>query len=469
VFNNIKKIFKRFIELLKSGISFLMVFQKEIRTDEGKIRLRKNVNKIIYYSKFVIRETFSYDIENRERMTSQFLFIIFGIFVIGIFWSVLAELDQVVSAQGKVISSGRLQVIEHFEGGRVQKIHVKTGEEVNSGDLLISLVPIQAQGEFNVAKENNASLAIRLARLNAELSQTNKLDLPDEILKDYPEIVRTELTLLKEKQAYFQSQQLQKKNDISSAKARFNSADSGLSAAREEARVVKQLVERGLEAKLSLVRAEKSLAEATSAMLVAKEEISKAEQALSSFTKEYQTNILNEITKSRSEFSSSRENVRISADKSDRTALRSPVSGTVNRILVTTEGQTVKAGEPVAEIVPSGSSVIIEAKVAPADIGFVRLKQRALVKLTTYDYSIFGALDGFVSVIGSDSITEEKGEQFYVVKIELASSYVDSGKKNMTILPGMIAQIDIVTGKRTIFNYIFSPLTKVMQESFREK
>jgi adhesin transport system membrane fusion protein len=468
VFNNIKNIFKRLIALAKSGISFLMIFQKEIRTEEGKARFRKKINKIIYYSKFVLRETFSYDIENRERMTSQFLFIIFGIFVIGILWSVFAELDQVVSAQGKVISSGRLQVVEHFEGGRVQKIHVKTGQEVNSGDLLISLVPIQAEGEFNVAKENNAGLAIRLARLNAELNQTNKLDLPDEIIKDYPDIVRTELALLKEKQSYFQSQQLQKRNDISSAKARFNSADSGLSAAREEARVVKQLVERGLEARLSLVRSEKSLAEATSAMLVAKEEILKAEQALSSFIKEYQTNLLNEITKSRSEFSSSRENVRISADKSDRTALRSPVSGTVNRILVTTEGQTVKAGEPVAEIVPSGSSVIIEAKVTPADIGFVRLKQRALVKLTTYDYSIFGALDGFVSVIGSDSITEEKGEQFYVVKIELASNYVDSGK-NMTILPGMIAQIDIVTGKRTIFNYIFSPLTKVMQESFREK
>jgi len=468
VFNNIKNIFNRLIALTKSGISLLMIFQKEIRTEEGKARFRKKIIKIIYYSKFVLRETFSYDIENRERMTSQFLFIIFGIFVIGILWSVLAELDQVVSAQGKVISSGRLQVVEHFEGGRVQKIHVKTGQEVNSGDLLISLVPIQAEGEFNVAKENNAGLAIRLARLNAELSQTNKLDLPAEILKDYPDIVRTELALLKEKQSYFQSQQLQKRNDIASARARFNSADSGLSAAKEETRVVKQLVERGLEAKLSLVRAEKSLAEATSAMLVAKEEILKAEQALSSFTKEYQTNLLNEITKSRSEFSSSRENVRISADKSDRTTLRSPVSGTVNRILVTTEGQTVKAGEPVAEIVPSGSSVIIEAKVTPADIGFVRLKQRALVKLTTYDYSIFGALDGFVSVIGSDSITEEKGEQFYVVKIELASNYVDSGK-NMIILPGMIAQIDVITGKRTIFNYIFSPLTKVMQESFREK
>jgi len=469
VINIIKIIFKRLIALLKTGILFFMVFQKETRTKEGKSRLRKNFNKVIYYFKFVLRETFSYDVENRERMTSQFLFIIFGVFVFGILWSVLAELDQVVSAQGKVISSGRLQVVEHFEGGRVEKIYVKTGQEVNSGDLLISLVPIQAQGEFNIAKENNSALAVRLARLNAELSQTNKLDLPDEILTNYPDIVRTELALLKEKQSYFQSQQLQKRNDIASAKARFNSADYGLSAAKEEARVVKQLVERGLEAKLSLVRSEKSLAEATSAMLVAKEEILKAEQALSSFIKEYQTNTLNEITKSRSEFSSSRENVRISADKSDRTALRSPVSGTVNRILVTTEGQTVKAGEPVAEIVPSGSSVIIEAKVTPADIGFVRLKQRALVKLTTYDYSIFGALDGFVSVIGSDSITEEKGEQFYVVRIELASNYIDLGKENMSILPGMIAQIDIITGKRTIFNYIFSPLTKVMQESFREK
>lgn len=469
MFKKIESFYKRFFDLVKVGISFLMRLIKEISTKEGRTRFRKNLNKITYFSKFILRETFSYDVENRERMTSQFLFIIFGIFVIGILWSALAELDQVVSAQGKVISSGRLQVIEHFEGGRVQKIHVKTGEEVDSGDLLISLVPIQAQGEFNIVKENNFALAIRLARLNAELSQTNKLDLPDEIANDYPDIARTELALLKEKQSYFQSQQLQKKNDISSAKARFNSADSGLAAAREEARVVKQLVERGLEARLSLVRSEKSLAEATSAMLVAKEEVLKAEQALSSFIKEYQTNILNEITKSRSEFSSSRENVRISADKSDRTELRSPVSGTVNRILVTTEGQTVKAGEAVAEIVPSGSSVIIEAKVTPADIGFVRLKQRALVKLTTYDYSIFGALDGFVSVIGSDSITEEKGEQFYVVKIELASNYVDSGKVNMTILPGMIAQIDIITGKRTIFNYIFSPLTKVMQESFREK
>ena len=469
MFNNIKNILSRLIEFIKLVISNLLIFLKEIRTEEGKTRFRKKINKLIYYAKFVLRETFSYDIENRERMTSQFLFIIFGIFVIGIFWSVFAELDQVVSAQGKVISSGRLQVVEHFEGGRIQRIHVKSGQEVNSGDLLISLVPIQAEGEFNIARENNAALSVRLARLNAELNQTNKLDLPEEILKDYPDIVRTELALLKEKQSYFQSQQLQKRNDITSAKARFSSANSGLSAAREEAGVVKQLVERGLEAKLSLVRSEKSLAEATSAMLVAKEEVLKAEQALSSFIKEYQTNILNEISKSRSEFITSRENVRISADKSDRTSLRSPVAGTVNRILVTTEGQTVKAGESVIEIVPSGSSVIIEAKVKPADIGFVRLKQRALVKLTTYDYSIFGALDGFVSVIGSDSVTEEKGEQFYDVKIELTSNYVDSGKKNMKILPGMIAQIDIVTGKRTIFNYIFSPLTKVMQESFREK
>jgi len=190
---------------------------------------------------------------------------------------------------------------------------------------------------------------------------------------------------------------------------------------------------------------------------------------MSAFSKEYQAGVLAEITKTRSELSNSRENVRVSGDKNERTEVRAPISGTVNRVLVTTEGESVKPGEPIVEIVPSESSVIVEAKVTPGDIGFVRLKQRALVKLTTYDYSIFGALDGFVSVIGSDSITEEKGEQYYIVKIDLKKNYIDTGKMNLMIIPGMVAQIDIVTGKRTVFQYIFSPITRVMQESFREK
>lgn len=418
---------------------------------------------------FVGRETFSYDVDNRERMTSQFLFIIAALSVVAILWAIFAEIDQVVSAQGKVVSSDRLQTVEHFEGGRVSKILVKAGQVVKKDDLLVSLSPVQTQGEVNVAKESFAQLSIKLARLNAELTQAPIFEVPESIRKEFPEIVRTEQALLRERLTQYSSQYAQKRNDINSARSKLASAEVGLNASREESSVIRQLVERGLEARLSLIRADKMLSEANSAMLSAKEDLSKAESALLAFSKEYQSTVLAEMTKTRSELSSSRESVRVSGDKNERTAVRAPISGTVNRILVTTEGESVKPGEPIVEIVPSESTVIVEAKVSPGDIGFVRLKQRALVKLTTYDYSIYGALEGLVSVIGSDSVTEERGEQYYTVKIDLKKSYIDSGKVNLMIIPGMIAQVDIVTGKRTVFQYIFSPITKAMQESFREK
>jgi len=419
--------------------------------------------------RFIIREMFSYDVDNRERLTSSFLYLIASLFVIALLWSIFAELDQVVSAHGKVISSDRLQTVEHFEGGRVSKIHVKAGETVRKDDLLVSLAPVQTQGELNIAKESFALSTVRLARLNAELAQKPVIEISELIRKEFADIVRTEQVLLRERLTQYSSQISQRRNDIASAKTKLTSAEVGMTAAREEFSVVRQLVERGLEARLSLIRAEKTLADANSAVITAKEELSKAQSALSAFSNEYQAGVLAELSKTRAELSSSRENVRVMGDKNERTEVRSPISGTVNRVLVTTEGESVRSGEPIFEIVPSESSVIVEAKVAPSDIGFIRLKQRALVKLTAYDYSIFGAIDGVVTVIGSDSVTEERGEQFYIVRIELQKHFIDAGKMNLMLIPGMLAQVDIVTGKRTVFQYIFSPFTRVMQESFREK
>ena len=232
---------------------------------------------------------------------------------------------------------------------------------------------------------------------------------------------------------------------------------------------MRALIERGLEAKISLFRAEKAAADANSFLTTARQELIKAEAAYNGFLQELQASILTELTKVRSDLTAARENSAVSADRADRASIRSPIDGVVNRILVSTEGGTVKAGERVAEIVPSDSGMIVEAKVSPADIGFIRLKHEALVKLTTYDSSVFGALKGFIAVIGSDSITEEKGEQYYLIKIELQKNYLAKGDTRLQIMPGMVAQVDVITGKRTVFEYIFSPFTKMMQESFREK
>lgn len=425
--------------------------------------------KILANTKFIIKETFSYDIENRERLSSQLLFIISAFFVLGLLWAYFAKLDQVVTAQGTVISSSRLQVIEHFEGGRVEKIHVQSGQVVKKDELLISLSPIQSKSEFNIAVDNVAMLSTKLIRLTAEYEGKTSFDLPKEIADANPQIANTEKNLFKERRAQAVSQLSQRRAEINSSKSKLNAAEVSAVAANEELKVMRALIERGLEAKISLFRAEKSAADANSFLTTARQDLIKAEAAYNGFLQELQASILTELTKVRSDLTAARENSAVSADRADRASIRSPIDGVVNRILVSTEGGTVKAGERVAEIVPSDSGMIVEAKVSPADIGFIRLKQEALVKLTTYDSSVFGALKGSIAVIGSDSITEEKGEQYYLIKIELQKNYLAKGDTRLQIMPGMVAQVDVITGKRTVFEYIFSPFTKMMQESFREK
>ena len=417
----------------------------------------------------IIKETFSYDLENRERFSSQLLFVVTAFFVLLLFWMYFAKLDIVVNAQGTVISSARLQVIEHFEGGRVDKIHVRAGQAVKKADVLIELSPLQSQSEYSVSLDNVAALTARLSRLTAEYDGKNALKIPKKIRDDFPEIVRSERRLLRERQAQYKSQLLQRRSDINSAKARLDAAKTSNDAAIEELNIMRKLVERGLEAEISLVRADKAAAEANSALINALQDRDKAEAAFAGYMQEMQATILTELTKVRGELATAVGGSAVMADRAERTAIRAPIDGVINRVLVSTEGGTVKAGERVVEMVPSDSSMVIEAKVSPNDIGFVRTSQVALVKLTTYDSSVFGALEGNISVVGSDSITEEKGDQFYLVKIELTKTFLEKGDMRLQLRPGMIAQVDIITGKRRIYEYVFSPFTKMLKESLREQ
>ena len=417
----------------------------------------------------IIKETFSYDLENRERFSSQLLFVVTAFFVLLLFWMYFAKLDIVVNAQGTVISSARLQVIEHFEGGRVDKIHVRAGQTVKKADVLIELSPLQSQSEYSVSLDNVAALTARLSRLTAEYDGKNALKIPKKIRDDFPEIVRSERRLLRERQAQYKSQLLQRRSDINSAKARLDAAKTSNDAAIEELSIMRKLVERGLEAEISLVRADKAAAEANSALINARQDRDKAEAAFAGYMQEMQATILTELTKVRGELATAVGGSAVMADRAERTAIRAPIDGVINRVLVSTEGGTVKAGERVVEMVPSDSSMVIEAKVSPNDIGFVRTSQVALVKLTTYDSSVFGALEGNISVVGSDSITEEKGDQFYLVKIELTKTFLEKGDMRLQLRPGMIAQVDIITGKRRIYEYVFSPFTKMLKESLREQ
>lgn len=377
--------------------------------------LVKGAIRLVSYCKitvFFIKELFSYDIENREKASTQLLMSVALIFFVAVIWSYFAEFDQVISANAKVYPFSRLQSVEHYEGGRIEKILVKPGDRVKEGDLLVTLSPIQTRGEFNIQRDNFTTLTIKQARLQAEYEQKPSF-LVDEKIKDTNSLVyQQELSLFHDRISQHKFDIQSKRSDIESAKARLNAARIGQRSSAEELETMRQLVARGLEPRLSLIRAEKSFADASSQLAVSNQEVLRTQAALESTTKEHKAAIMNELSKVRSDLASSKENVLIAADRADRSELRSPLEGTVNRVLVSTEGGTIKPGETVVEIVPDGSTIVVEANIQPVDIGFIKVGQQALVKITAYDFSIFGALDGIVTVVAADSITDEKETSF---------------------------------------------------------
>ena len=422
----------------------------------------------IISSLLFIRMLFSSASSTKSNLSSKFLFYVLVTIVFFVGWAILSDFDQVISSEAKIIPFNKLQTVQHFEGGIINMIHVRAGQKVNVGSQLLSLSPIEANSGYQSKKYDYMQALARIQRLEAEYKNTPPVF--SQALMDFsPSLIQNEKLLIAARFAKnqasldsFESQKRQKASELIGAK-------QTLKLVREEHEVVKKLVERGLEPKLESVRAEKTYAEAFSKVDSIIGAIDEINDRKSGAIQEQKSEILNEIAKAKSEFSQLQQAMNVAADKADRNIIKSPISGVINRVLVSTVGGVLKAGEPAIEIVPSDAKLVFEAKVKPNDIGFVSVGQKAFIKLSTYDFSIFGSLSGVVSVVGSDSIPNEKGESYYIVKIELTDSNVTSTGKSLELISGMTAQIDILTGKRSIMSYLSSPLTKTFTTAFTEK
>jgi len=415
-----------------------------------------------------VRMLFSSASTTKSNLSSKFLFYVFVTIVFFVGWAMLSDFDQVISSEAKIIPFNKLQTVQHFEGGIINMIHVRAGQKVNVGSQLLSLSPIEANSGYQSKKYDYMQALARIQRLEAEYKNTPPVF--SQALMDFsPSLIQNEKLLIAARFAKnqasldsFESQKRQKASELIGAK-------QTLKLVREEHEVVKKLVERGLEPKLESVRAEKTYAEAFSKVDSIIGAIDEINDRKSGAIQEQKSEILNELAKAKSEFSQLQQAMNVAADKADRNIIKSPISGVINRVLVSTVGGVLKAGEPAIEIVPSDAKLVFEAKVKPNDIGFVSVGQKAFIKLSTYDFSIFGSLSGLVSVVGSDSIPNEKGESYYIVKIELTDSNVTSTGKSLELISGMTAQIDILTGKRSVMSYLSSPLTKTFTTAFTEK
>lgn len=413
---------------------------------------------------------FTYDIDDRDQVSGQLIWVVFLAFSAFLIWAYFSSVERVITATGKAFPLKKLQTVEHFEGGRIETIHVGTGDAVSGGDLLITLSPIQSFGELSVARDAVAELTIRQARLLAEFENLSSLKVTDAMRRQHPEIVEQEVVVFNERRRQRLVELESKASEVESTKSKVRAAEAGFSASAQELETMRLLYAEGLEAELSLIQAERSHAKATAELESAKQERIRADAAVESVIRESQTSILTELSDVRANLTRAKQDMRVVADRAERSEIRAPVSGVVNNLLVSTIGGTVKAGEPVAEIVPAGSGIAIEAQIKPSDIGFVELGQSALVKISAYDFSIFGALPAEVDVVGADTRTrEDTGEQFYTATILLNQNFVTDTGRSLKIIPGMEAQVDIIVGERTVLDYLLSPLVRMSNESMREK
>lgn len=400
------------------------------------------------------------------------------IFVL-IVWAGFARIDEVTKGQGRVIPSSQLQIIQSVDGGVVEEIKVREGQTVNAGDILLRIDPTRFISSLRESQATYLALLAKTARLQA-LSSGKPFDPPKEVVKASPEIVEHEGTLYNSSMAELDAQlaiarqQLAQRNqELNEMRARRDQAQRGFELAKQELDVTRPLIQSGAVSEVELLRLEREVArlrgdreQATAQISRIQAAISEAGRKIQEVELNFRNQLRNELSDSMSRLSSLTQGNLALEDRVKHAEVRSPVRGTVKRLLVNTVGGVVQPGKEVVEVVPLDDALLLEAQIKPQDIAFLRPGQPALVKFTAYDFAIYGGLKAVVDQIGADTITDDKGNAFYVVRVKTLESRLG---KNLPIIPGMVAEVDVMTGKKSILSYLLKPVIRAKANALTER
>lgn len=425
----------------------------------------------------------SVQIGQPHRVSLVLLWSITALLMVLLVWSAVAEIEDLTRTDGRVIPSARVQLVQNLEGGIVKEIHVHQGQAIERDDLIVSLSPTQASGELESRKAQLLALSARVARLEAESSAAERPVFPVEVLREGREYAKTESAELASRRAkhlgelsVIESQLVQRRKEAEDTRVTLATTEGLLQSALEEQSILGKLVERGLEPKLELIRIEARVRELVGKRDSARLGIPRVDAAIEELKSrrialqtQYRSEVAAELSKTTGELNAHRKFLPVLSDKLQRTELRAPMKGVVNRLFVSTVGGVVKPGDPLAEIVPVDDQLVIEARISPKDIGFVHVGQSARVKLTAYDYSIFGSMEGTITQVSPDAVQVNERDSFYFARVETKTTVLEVLGKKLPILPGMQAQADIITGRKTVLNYLAKPLLAMKENAFRER
>jgi len=410
------------------------------------------------------------------------LWLILVLFVVAVVWAYRSEVEEVTRGQGRVIPSRQIQVVQNLEGGILSEILVNVGEIVDQGQLLLKIDDTRFSAPFRESRNRYLMLKAKVARLEAE-TEGEDFKVPLDVAEENPEAAAREKNLfLSRQQAYqnqiaiLEEQATQRTQELAELQAREKQLQRSLSFLQRELDMTRPLVQQGAVSEVEMLRLEREANKLNGDLESTRYQIPQVRSRLQEAKRSIEDRRLNYRNQAKEELNdilSELEGLSVTAvaleDRLKRTLVRSPVRGTINQILVNTVGGVIQPGMDLMEIVPLEDTLLVETKIKPSDIAFLHPGQKALVKFSAYDFTIYGGLEGDVEHISADSITDEKGENFYLVRVRTTRNFLGTEEKPMPIIPGMVGEVDILTGKKTILSYLLKPALRAQKMALRER
>ena len=403
-------------------------------------------------------------------------------FASGLLWASFAELDEVARGYGKVIPSRQVQIIQNLEGGIVAEILVQEGQVVERGDVLLKIDNTASTASFQESRMHYLALKARASRLRAE-AEDIPCDPPKDVMREAPLLVEQEFKLfhahqkeLEAKLNVLEQQVTQRRQDLAEIQARVRQFGRSYDLVRRELELSRPLAKSGAIAEVEILRLERQAndlrGEWESAQLAVPkaeaqlmEAVNKKEELVATFRHEAR----DELNRVLDEIARLEQSQVALEDRVRRTQVRAPLKGTVKQLRVNTVGGVIQPGEDLVEIVPLEDTLVIEARISPADIAFITPDQTATVKFTAYDFATYGGMEAYVEHISADTITDEEGRSFYLVRVRTQESFFGSVEEPLPIIPGMTAIVDIMTGKKTVLEYLLNPVLRAKEHALRER
>jgi len=426
----------------------------------------------------------TFDTDDDMPLSKHFLMGFILIFwILMAIWASLAPLDEVTRGDGKVIPSLSVQALQSLEAGIVEEFLVKEGDSVEKGETLVRLNAIEADSDLGANESRYIGLLASITRLSAEAEGKGTVDFPEEVMKKSPQSVTEEMNTFRANRQsldnqlnVLQQQIAQREQEVRELSTRASDTRGVISLQRQEMEMVRPLVEKGSAPRMELLQLERGLKERqtelngyTSSLPRARSAVNEVRARLNEIKSNAKAQAQTELSAKLIEVNEIKERLSALTERQSRTEIKSPVAGTIQEITVNTVGGVIRPGEDLIKIVPRDDKLVIEARVRPSDRAFIFPGQKAVVKLTAYDFSVYGGLDAELTSISADTFEDQEGNTYYQVKLRTKETELKRKGEVLPITIGMVASVDILTGKKTVMQYLLKPFIKTLDNAMSER